>query len=189
MGRQRKEIRDDFSKYQSLCYEKKLISRHPVTFSNDKPSRPDWLYNETVLKHSYRLDGINLISQQKKVNNCSYKFQIRCADFCVEPLFRFDSDGSAHQNKHLPLGQQQVLTPHFNCFNGDGIPIAYQTDEIKIEDYSELKDIAKYFGIFCKETYIVVDGETVPGIEGGDMRILDLDLHNEDLLSDINFEL
>jgi hypothetical protein len=187
MEKPRIEIRDDYAKYKSLCFDKKVTSVNPVKFTQEKPSRPDYLYHVSPLKHGYRLDLIALMAEQKKLNTSSYKFQIRCEAFCKSPLFRFDSDGSAHQNKNTPLGQQQILTPHFNEYDSEGNGHAYQTDEIIDVSCDDLKDMNRFFGIFCNECNISLDDDSQPVIIPGDSSLLNFDMDNADPLIDINF--
>lgn len=188
MGRTVIQIKERYDHYKSICFSQKKATVDPVKFTKDKPSRPDALYHESPLIHSFLPVDILLLAEQRKMNNCSYKFQIRCKDFCEKPLFRFDSDGAAHQNNDQPLSQQQVTTPHFNSYDAEGKPVAYKTPELDIIDYSELKDMGRFFELFCQECDIVNDDQAIPGISSGDVRILEFDLHNEDLLSDVNFE-
>jgi hypothetical protein len=183
------EIKNNFTKYKSISYGKKITKINPITFNDNKPSRPDFLYHKSILVHTFNIDNVQLLAEQRKFNDCSYKFQIRCESFCVKPLFRFDSDGSTHQNRSLPLKVQQIPTPHFNYFNEDGKSVAFIPEEIKDVTYSDLRDMQKYFELFCKESYIVLDNNSFPTIIKGDQRELNLDLHNEDFLSDVNFEI
>jgi hypothetical protein len=188
MAKRISQIKENYPHYKSLCFAQKTTTTDPVKFTRDKPSRPDTLYHESPLVHSSIPTDISLLAEQKKMNSCSYKFQIRCKDFCEQPLFRFDSDGAAHRNDELPLSKQQVTTPHFNSFDSEGRSIAYKTTELENVDYAALKDMIRFFQLFCQECFIVNEISELPGINSGDVRLLEFDLHNEDLLSDVNFE-
>ncbi|OLY92467.1 hypothetical protein SAMN05444008_102420 [Cnuella takakiae] len=181
-------IAEDFSKYEMLVYDLKKIFQQTIRFSQDKPTRKkDMLWYENLLEHSSIKDQVFFMAEQKKVDQNFYKFQLRCPSYCEKPIFRFDSDGSAHQNKSEKLKLQSVPTPHFNKFNNKGESIAYQTPELENIDYSELQRIGDFFVLFCEQCHLrYIDG-TFPFIESGDTRIFQLPVQADDLLEGIKF--
>ncbi|MBC7553970.1 MAG: hypothetical protein H7257_08325 [Taibaiella sp.] len=73
-----------------------------------------------------------------EVNKQNYKrfsFILRCITLSQRPFFHYDSAGASHRNydDSLPLKEQKVDTPHFNCFKESGLSWAYKTEKLKNE--------------------------------------------------------
>ncbi|MEP7375887.1 MAG: hypothetical protein ABI675_21000 [Chitinophagaceae bacterium] len=183
------QIKKEPGKYNALTFQKKFTTVTSISYIIDKPSRKDWLYHTSPLNH-YRLnEKIQLISEQKKINHRSYKYQVRCPEFCDKPLFRFDSDGATHKNKNKPLGKQAVPPPHFNYYDDDGNSLAYQTEELKAATDGDLDDLSKFFNHFCYECWIVEPTSKPLTVVSGDSRKLYFKETNNDPLSNIKFDL
>lgn len=182
-------IAEEFDKYTSLVFHDKVTFDKVIRFSRDKPSRKDTLYYEKHIEHRTLSDEMQLLAEQKRLDHNFYKFQLRCPAFCEKPIFRFDSDGSAHQNKGALLKEQQVPTPHFNKYDEKGRGTAYQTEKLKGVKYEDLQRIGEFFTLFCDECSLrFIDG-SYPSIESGDTRILQLPVQSDDLLAGIKFPL
>lgn len=183
------EIKENYKTFSLLLNEKKITQNQIIFFDKEKPSRIDTLYHRSLLQHLLLNKQVELIAEQKKNNYSSYKFQLLCSEFCPEPFFRFDSDGSAHRNKDLPLKEQMVTTPHFNSFDENGRPIAYKIGELEEVETKDLEQIDNFFKLFCKECNLRHQDDIFPNIIPGKIDELDLGIQDEDVLANIKFDI
>ncbi len=141
------EIKSNFGMYSTLVKERKAIKENPVTISQIKKSNIHFLESQAaIVKHCILVEEIFFVTEVRILNYKDYHFSLRCPSLSQTPFFRYDSEGAPHRNNDegIPLKEQMVETPHFNCFNSEGENIAYQTelqkDKInakKLEDISQ----------------------------------------------------
>ncbi|WP_405566323.1 hypothetical protein [Polaribacter sp. Asnod6-C07] len=189
MQRKNIEIKSDFEYYSDLTYGEKSVKENPILLEQ-KITHKDWLTNKSNVEHRNIGEKIDLTVERKK-SFYKYGIKLTCKEFTKEPYFRFDSDGPAHRNKlkEIPLSEQKITTPHFNCFNKEGIAIAYKTDALKNEGNSKAIVENIEFGLshFFQETNINQDkGNEIPEIE---LKVPELfeDKTETDPLNGVNF--
>src|ERR1700733_8118374 len=127
------EIRDNYSFYNRLLKERKSIFDSVIGISEIRKNQKNYLINTTEVKHIQLTDKIILTSEVKINNHKYFLFKLRYINLSETPFFHYDSDGATHRNygnENLPLKEQQVTTPHFNCFNENGLSVAYKTDKL-----------------------------------------------------------
>lgn len=189
MQRKNKAVKDDFEYYTELTYGEKAVKENPI-YLEQKVTHKDWLSKNSIVEHSTINEKVDLTVERKK-SLYKYGIKLSCKQFTNEPYFRFDSDGPAHRNtsEHIPLSEQKITTPHFNCFDNEGMAIAYKSDVLKKE--GEAKAIVENieFGLshFFQETNINQgDDESAPQIE---LKIPELfeDTSETDPLNGVNF--
>ena len=151
------EIRDNYGLYTELLNIRKSIVEDVIDISLTKSSNRNYLINLSEIFHSTLTHEIALISEVKKIDYNSFKFQLRCKALSLIPFFRFDSDGATHRNydESIPLSQQSITTPHFNAFKSTGELIAYKTQELLNEKSRKaLEDISLCIVHFFHEANI-----------------------------------
>jgi hypothetical protein len=184
------QIRDNYSLYTDLLNNRKSTDESNIDISTVKSSNRNFLINDDVLLNHITLSQkIIFISEVKIRNYKDFKFKIRCVSLCDPPLFRYDSDGPAHQNhdENIPLKEQSITTPHFHNFNERGIEIAYKTNQL-LNDASRaaLEDINLCVVHFCHEGNIRVGENDFPSVSILS-KTLGLPLLENDPNSGVNF--
>lgn len=189
MQRKNIEVKNDFKHYTELTYGEKLVKEKTILLEQ-KDTHKDWLSKTSNVEHKNIGDKIDLTVERKK-SFYKYGIKLTCKAFTKEPYFRFDSDGPAHRNKSndIPLSEQKITTPHFNCFDKKGRAIAYKTDILKKEGDSKAIAENIEFGLshFFQETNINQHGgKIVPVIE---LKVPELFVDNAetDPLNGVNF--
>lgn len=188
MQRKNIEIANDYNLYTELTYGDKSIHENQIQLVQ-KPNNIDWLQQECSVTHISIIKKIDLTVEKKK-SLYKYGIKLTCKEYTKEPYFRFDSDGPAHRNKNATsLSEQQITTPHFNCFNESGLAIAYKSDILKSENESKAIVNNIDFGLnhFFKETNINQNSDIeIPTIEVKEPGFFDSDI-NDDPLDGVNF--
>jgi hypothetical protein len=189
MQRKNIEVKNDFEYYTELTHGEKSVKENPILLEQ-KVTHKDWLSKNSNVEHRNIGEKIDLTVERKK-SFYKYGIKLTCKDFTKEPYFRFDSDGPAHRNKSndIPLSEQKITTPHFNCFDKEGTAIAYKTDTLKNEGDSKAIVENIEFGLshFFQEANINQDDEKViPVIE---LKVPELfeDNTETDPLNGVNF--
>ena len=152
---------DDYDRYRQIHSEQKRITdptfsltkteTHPRNQSGDLPVSFSEMDETAYL-------NVDLNVEKTK----SFKFRLFCDSFMEEPCYRFDSDGSTHENPTSPtrtLKQRIVPTPHFHCFDEQGRNIAYQTESLIANQETLMSNPCEAFKHFCEEENIRLDGE------------------------------
>jgi hypothetical protein len=171
----RPEIRDNYKLYKSLLNEKKYIKQTPITLKKIKKSNINYFEEDTDIKHHSLLHSISLLSTAKIINPKYFGFNLRCIFLSEKPFFGYHSQGAAHRNydENIPFAEQQVETPHFNYYNGDGIKMAYKTDKLKDQNECKaLEDISLCGIYFCQESNTSLDNGEFPDIVIDHGRVL-----------------
>ena len=137
--------------------QKKKICKDPA-FGQWQPkhkSRLESLVSMKELDHEIAGvdDPIHLTVEIEMNDDKDFKFRITSeAIELFFPLFRYDSKGVPHRNRHLPLGKDMVPCPHFHRFDDEGRWHAYRTGIIEKQE-SALADASNALHHFVlKET-------------------------------------
>src|SRR5690606_19554611 len=120
--------KDSFELFSKLRDENKTIINSDITFEA-KENNTRWQKWKSEVEHQICELDIEFIVEVQK-GTSKYGVKLHCKDFTKQPYFRFDSEGPAHRNYgiDIPLEEQSINTPHFNSFDLNGYPIAYQND-------------------------------------------------------------
>lgn len=160
------EIRENYSYYNTLLKERKSIF-HEVIEISEVGNNANFLEAAKEVKHVSVTKDIVFIVTVKSNNHKHFQFKLRCKDLSKRPFFRYDSDGGTHRNydESIPFAEQQVTTPHFNCYNENGLNIAYKTDQLNNEEERKaLEDINLCIAHYCNEANIRLNEDDFPSI-------------------------
>lgn len=191
MSKTNKEVRDNYTKYQTLVSGYKDSSVRVIELTEIRKNHPNIRQRIILVNHEKDADEIKLIVESKIVDKRSYKFKLRAEKFTAEPYFRFDSDGVAHYNKseNVPLAEQKIDTPHFNAFNDKGKSIAYKTEVLKSVKESEaiLNDISLGMAHYCDEANVYYQREyiEIAQVPSGELNLV---LDNLTPLDGVDYE-
>lgn len=181
------KVRDNYKSYCSLIDEEKTLINNQIVLDEKKKNRHDYKEKSTAAYSEVLPKDIVFTIQQKETNDNDFKFLLRCNSFCEKPFFRYDSVGPAHRNTNLPLPieLQQVPTPHFHRYVGDGKEIAYKTEPLQDpESTKALEDIDLCVRHFFQESHIKSDNFVLISSPG----LLPFETEEIDPLEDVNFE-
>lgn len=181
------KVRDNYKSYCSLIDEEKTLLNNKIVLDEKKNSRADYKEKNTPAYSDVLPNDIILTIQQKETEEKDFKFILFCKSFCEKPFFRYDSVGPAHRNANLPIPieKQQVPTPHFHRYVGDGKEIAYKTEPLQNPGSSKaLEDIDLCIHHFFQESHIKADNFILISSPG----VLPFATEDNDPLEDINFE-
>lgn len=134
-----------------------------VLFENWNPkhsARPENLISIKLLRHTIEQleDELHLTVEIQINDDADFKFRITSnAEEIFFPVFRYDSKGIPHRNRHMPLGKDMVECPHFHRFDENGRWFAYRT---KIIDEQETALVKPEYALnhFCIEGNIEFEG-------------------------------
>lgn len=180
-------IADHFNAYEVLLKASKKVWASPIVISGIKRNQINFKRGDiTVYSTSTRLD-FKLEAEVKISDHRVFHFKLNCTGFCKCPLTRYDSSGSAHRNRNLPLNEQQIDVPHFHKFGKDGYEFAYQTEQMKTGKFlDELAIIDNALKHYCEENQVRYNEEQFPTIDiFGDE--LPINVENADPLYGIKF--
>ena len=184
------EIRDNYPLYTTLLKDSKAVFEEIIDISIPKKSNKNFLSRDNVgIKHITLTEEILFIADVKINDHKYFHFKLKCNSLCETPFFRYDSDGSSHRNydDNIPLSEQLITTPHFNCFNEDGIGIAYKTDQLKDDKKrAALEDINLCMPHFCHESNMRLNDSEFPKISIS-QGTLPLTLTKDDPNSGVDF--
>lgn len=182
------DIASDYGSYRDFLDEKKSISNSPIIISS-KPNNLNWVKGESSFSS---MNDVRLIVQVMQSNSKYFGFQVIAGAFGIQPCFRFDSDGPAHNNSlpSIPLSDRQVTTPHFHKVHESGYLFAFKTAKLQDENEKNalISDINLAIAHFSFEGNIRDNNADLPLIAEA-QESLDLKVANEDPLSGINFEM
>lgn len=181
-------IRDQFTEFNFLLSELKLIVDNPIHLENKK-NNPYWLLGDSlVTSENIKKDIIFIVEKSKRDNK--YGIKLRCPELTGEPFFRFDSDGPAHRNDNpeIPLEDQLITTPHFNTYSDDGTSIAYKNDVLKDNVKADIivNDVNFGISMFCMETQCQLKNGNFPNVIEAVME-LGFDIKPSTNFDDIDF--
>ena len=67
--------------------------------------------------------------------------------------------------RSIPFADQQVTTPHFNCYNENCLNIAYKTEQLNNEEERKaLEDINLCIAHYCNEANVRLKEDDFPTI-------------------------
>lgn len=102
-------------------------------------------------------DELTLTVEINLSNQKNFKFRLDSDQINI-PFFRYDSVGTPHRNRKLPLDKKDSIhCPHFNTFDEEGYYIAYRTEIIE-KQQSALEFIDFALNHFLKEGNIDSQG-------------------------------
>lgn len=181
---------DKLEQHRSLMEGRKSTNSPKLKLSSRKPKRDDWNLASYPLSHEVMSQEADLVLEMKVVEYERFKFQIHCKDIHEQPVFRYDSAGSAHRNKYddVPLNEQVVDCPHFNTFDTAGRPWAYKTPQLLDPNETEaLKDINLAFIHFCFEANIRYGEDSFSEIDTAASGALEFTSAPQDILANVTF--
>lgn len=164
----RPEIKENYALYKELLHDRKCISTPVIDISEQKKNQKNFLAQTEIIEHISLTDEITFSIEVKVSNYKYFLFILKCNRLSERPFFHYDSDGAAHRNYEedtTPLKFQIISTPHFNCFNENGLSIAYKTAQLENEaERTALEDISLCVAHFCNESNIRLSDENYPTI-------------------------
>lgn len=141
--------------------QKKKVCTDPA-FGQWKPKHKSRLESLVAMKElNHKIDGvddpIHLTVEIEMNDEKDFKFRITSSSVELYfPLFRYDSKGMSHRNRHEPIGNDLVPCPHFHCFDDKGRWHAYRTKVIDEQEIA-LCDASNALHHFCVEGNIETD--------------------------------
>lgn len=166
MARINTEIRDQFTFFNELLSELKIVSDSNIRLKA-KANNPYWLIGSSTISHNTINEDIVLIVERSQRER-KYGIKLRCKTLSSEPFFRFDSDGPAHRNDDplIPLENQLITTPHFNTYNERGKGFAYKNEVLNREKDSKIiiADINFGISLFCVESNCQLSNDSFPNV-------------------------
>ena len=165
-----KNIKENYERYLKIKQVKKKLAEKDILLYKDAGHK-DVQVGEAVVAVGEGEESARLQVTLNVLKTRNFKFKLFCDDLTPAPCYRFDSDGGTHMNPYSEtdaLLDRRVATPHFHCYNEDGVEIAYKTEELVKEQEKLLGDYDKAMGhFFAEENVLSEDGtrmvpETLP---------------------------
>lgn len=147
---------DDYDRYSRIKSALKRVRADGFSFVQAKFHPQNQIGNAVVLFEGQGEEcrlNVDLNIERTK----SFRFRLFCDSFMKRPCYRFESDGSAHENPtsdDCPLPKRSVPTPHFHFYNKRGKCVAYRTEELISSEEKILADVQRALFLFCKEENI-----------------------------------
>lgn len=152
------KIKQEYSTYKSLINEEKVAKESPI-YLGEKDNNVHWEIGSSPVKHIDLNENMELIVERCK-RELKYGIKLRCSSFTETPVFRFDSAGPTHRNSRSSLIalEQQITTPHFNCYTPDGRSFAYKNKPLLDDRTAAAIQADMDFGmdLFCKEANVLL---------------------------------
>ncbi len=152
---------DNYDRYSKIKTAKKRMPHEVISFSQSATHRKERVGDADVcfdeLAETCRLNVALNVERTK-----TFRFRLFCQALMDLPCYRFESDGSCHENPSspdCPLPKRSVPTPHFHRYDEKGQNIAYRTEDLDSAEAAILNDVNKAFALFCKEENIELQGK------------------------------
>lgn len=176
-----KQLLQLMDEYVTFINSEKTCSM-PIVVSKPKQNHPTSLYKEVPIDSNNSFGCTILDCEIRDKNVTNYSFQLLSDRVDSKVLARIDHGNGTHRNclPSIPLAEQQVTSPHFHKYNGNGYFYAYKTPELDRFETSSMP-IGVGISAFCKEMKIGSSSPSPICIEVREEATLPLDFDNDPL--------
>ena len=151
---------DNYDQYVSIKTAKKRMTSEAISFSQSTTHKQEQVGDADVcFEEPGEPCRLNVALNVERTK--TFRFRLFCTTLMAVPCYRFESDGSCHENpssSDCPLPKRSVPTPHFHRYDEKGQNIAYRTEDLDSVEPVILNDVNKAFVLFCKEENIELKG-------------------------------
>lgn len=143
------EVLKDPALYVDLLLLEKRTEKDCVQLASEGAKRPTMLTGSVMFDHVNHYKG-HLQCNQNAIYISHYSFQVFVKSFMPLPIFRYEADGTSHDNKVPFFGQRKVKTPHYQRFDdASGHSVAYRTEFIEENEKELSENILLSLSEFC----------------------------------------